>query len=51
MTRQNIIKNIYNDAKKTIEQLSKLDDKYLNNFDDEIQKEADRLLDVYLKTH
>lgn len=43
-----IIKNIFAKARVNIEQLSKLDANIANNIDEEIQKEADRLLAAYL---
>lgn len=49
--RKNIIKQLFFEAKENIMKLAELDNKYKENIDDEIQKEADRLLEVYLKTH
>ena len=50
-TRKHVIKKIFNEAIDSITKLSDIDNKYKDNFDVEVQKEADRLLDVYLQTH
>ena len=50
-SRKTIIRDIFKEATESIKKLSKLDDKYKDNFDNEVQVEADRLLEVYLKTH
>lgn len=50
-TRNNIIKNIFIDARNNIKKLSELNDDYKNNFDEKVTEEADRLLMVYLKTN
>ena len=50
-TRRKIVKDTFTQATENIKKLAELDDKYKDNFDEEVQKEADRLLDVYLKTH
>lgn len=47
--KEDIIKKIFYDAKKNIQALTKLDNKYIDNFDEEVSKEADRLLENYLK--
>jgi hypothetical protein len=51
ISRKAIIQDIFKEATESIKKLSELDDNYKNNFDNEVQKEADRLLEVYLKTH
>lgn len=48
--KEDIIKKIFYDAKKNIQALTKFDNKYIDNFDEEVSKEADRLLENYLKT-
>ena len=50
-SRKAIIRDIFKEANESIKKLSELDDNYKDNFDNEVQKEADRLLEVYLKTH
>jgi hypothetical protein len=50
-SRKAIIQDIFKEATESIKKLSELDEKYKDNFDNEVQKEADRLLEVYLKTH
>jgi hypothetical protein len=50
-SRKAIIQDIFKEATESIKKLSKLDDNYKDNFDNEVQNEADRLLEVYLKTH
>jgi hypothetical protein len=50
-TRKKIIKDTFEQATENITKLAELDKKYKDDFDDEVQKEADRLLEVYLKTH
>lgn len=49
--RRTVIKDIFNTATENITKLAELDNKYKDNFDVEVQKEADRLLEVYLQTH
>lgn len=51
LTRRKLIKDTFIQATENIKKLAELNDKYKDNFDEEVQKEADRLLDVYLKTH
>jgi hypothetical protein len=50
-SRKAIIRDIFKEATESIKKLSELDGNYKDNFDNEVQKEADRLLEVYLKTH
>jgi hypothetical protein len=50
-SRKAIIRDIFKEATGSIKKLSELDGNYKDNFDNEVQKEADRLLEVYLKTH
>jgi hypothetical protein len=50
-SRKAIIQDIFKEATESIKKLSELDDTYKDNFDNEVQNEADRLLEVYLKTH
>jgi hypothetical protein len=51
LKRKEIIKEIFNKSKNNITELAKLDSKYTDNYDVEVEKEADRLLNVYLKSH
>ena len=51
LKRKEIIKEIFNKSKDNITELAKLDSKYNDNYDIEVEKEADRLLNVYLKSH
>jgi hypothetical protein len=49
--RKTCIKDIFITATNNVNEMCKLDTKYFNIFDDEVSKEADRLLETYLKTH
>lgn len=49
--RKEIIKNIFIQATENINNLAKINSSYKENIDKLIQDEADRLLEVYLKTH
>lgn len=47
--RDVILYNMYNTAKENINKLAAIDSKYKDNFDSEVSKESDRLLENYLK--
>jgi hypothetical protein len=49
--RKALLKKMFIKANENISNLAKLDNTYINNFDKEVQAEADRLLKVYLSTH
>jgi hypothetical protein len=49
--RKEVIVDLYNTAVINMNEISKYDDEIKNNLEEEIQKEASRLLQVYLETH
>ena len=49
--RDVILYNMYTTAKENITKLAELDTKYKDNFDYEVNKEADRLLAGFLKAN
>jgi hypothetical protein len=51
LDRKELLKLIFNNATLNIKKLAELDEKYKKNFDDEVSKESDRLLEFYIKTH
>jgi uncharacterized membrane-anchored protein YjiN (DUF445 family) len=49
--QNSILRNMFMRAKTNMEKLAKLDADIANNLDDKIQEEANRLLEVYLRSN
>jgi hypothetical protein len=49
--RKEVLMDMYNSAVENMNELSKFDDEIKNNLEEEISKESNRLLQLYLDTH